>query len=53
VIKSEIKLLPEKTVDRMNYFHVCECGISFEGFKEQTACWTCISDYMRHAFNWI
>jgi len=32
---------------RMNYFHVCECGKRYEGFKKQTHCWNCIIKFLK------
>ena len=34
---------------RMNYWHRCDCGREFEGFKYQHTCWTCIRYWLRYS----
>jgi len=31
---------------RMNYFHICECGTGYHGFIKQEACWSCIQGFL-------
>jgi len=42
--------MEKKKIERMKYWHMCECGREFEGFEYQNTCWICMKYYIRWKF---
>lgn len=40
------KTVKVKDEDRTDYWHHCQCGVGYQGFKKQIACWSCIRGFI-------